>query len=92
MSANCGVSTAGTRAPGKKCSTSAAVFVDRVMLSNDTVKDVHSDCRLFAESCAALNAIHLIHLQRCDRHLAGRALLSKGAHKTSQGNTGRPSG
>jgi tetratricopeptide (TPR) repeat protein len=54
----------------------------------DIQASLHADRRLFAESCEALDAIHMIHLQRGDRHLAGRALISKGAHKTSQGNTG----
>lgn len=53
----------------------------------DIQASLHADRRLFAESCEALDAIHMIHLQRGDRHLAGRALISKGAHKTSQGNT-----
>jgi tetratricopeptide (TPR) repeat protein len=54
----------------------------------DIQASLHADRRLFAESCEALDAIHMIHLQRGDRHLAGRALISKGAHKASQGNTG----
>lgn len=53
----------------------------------DIQASLHADRRLFAESCEALDAIHMIHLQRGDRHLAGRALISKGAHKVSQGNT-----
>lgn len=53
----------------------------------DIQASLHADRRLFAESCEALDAIHVLHLQRGDQHLAGRALISKGAHKTSQGNT-----
>jgi tetratricopeptide (TPR) repeat protein len=53
----------------------------------DIQASLHADRRLFTESCEALDAIHVIHMQRGDHHLAGRALISKGAHKTSQGNT-----
>lgn len=53
----------------------------------DIQASLHADRRLFSESCEALDAIHVIHMQRGDHHLAGRALISKGAHKTSQGST-----
>ena len=53
----------------------------------DIQASLHADRRLFAESCEALDAIHVLHMQRGDHHLAGRALISKGAHKASQGKT-----
>jgi len=41
---------------------------------------LHADRRFFAESCEALDTVHAIHERRGDRHLAGRALISKAAY------------
>jgi len=52
----------------------------------DVQASLHAARRLFAESCEALDTVHAIHERRGDRHLAGRALISKGLYTSYQGN------
>jgi hypothetical protein len=52
----------------------------------DVQASLHADRRFFTASCEALDAVHVIHERRGDRHLAGRALVSKSLYKMYQGN------
>jgi len=52
----------------------------------DVQASFHAARRFFAASCEALDAVHAIHERRGDRHLAGRALISKSIYTGYQGN------
>lgn len=52
----------------------------------DIQASLHAARRFFDESCEALDAARAIHEERGDRHLAGRALISKGIYISYQGN------
>jgi len=45
----------------------------------DVQASLHAARRFFAASCDALEAVRALHERRGDRHLAGRALISKGS-------------
>lgn len=51
----------------------------------DVQASILTDRRQFSKAFPALDAVHEIHLQRGDRHLAGRALVSKGLFKDYEG-------
>jgi tetratricopeptide (TPR) repeat protein len=53
----------------------------------DVQASLHADRRFFSASCEALDTVHAIHLRHGDRHLAGRALLSKGVYTGYAGKT-----
>lgn len=46
----------------------------------DVQASLDADRRRFAEALASLDVVHAVHLRRGDRHLAGRALLTKGLY------------
>jgi tetratricopeptide (TPR) repeat protein len=46
----------------------------------DVQASLHAARRFFSASCEALDTVHAIHLRHGNRHLAGRALLSKGVY------------
>lgn len=53
----------------------------------DVQASLHADRRFFSASCEALDTVHSIHLRHGDRHLAGRALISKGIYAGYSGKT-----
>jgi len=46
----------------------------------DVQASLDADRRRFAEALKSLDVVHAVHLRRGDRHLAGRALLTKGLY------------
>lgn len=52
----------------------------------DVQASLYADRRFFTGSCEALDAVRVIHERRGDRHLAGRALISKSLYTMYQGN------
>lgn len=53
----------------------------------DVQASLHADLRFFSASCEALDTVHAIHMRHGDRHLAGRALLSKAVYTGYSGDT-----
>lgn len=53
----------------------------------DVQASLHGARRFFSASCEALDTVHAIHLRNGNRHLAGRALLSKGVYTGYSGKT-----
>lgn len=53
----------------------------------DVQASLHAARRFFSASCEALDTVHAIHLRHGNRHLAGRALLSKGVYTGYAGKT-----
>ncbi|HYU32304.1 MAG TPA: hypothetical protein VEW48_09080 [Thermoanaerobaculia bacterium] len=53
----------------------------------DVQASLYAARRFFTESCEALDTVHAVHERRGDRHLAGRALISKSLYRSYQGRT-----